>query len=329
MGKADICESDYLENPEVFADLVNGVLYQGKQVVKPQELREQDGELRSILGSNVKKMIRDKVRLWKGTAIAVLTVENQTRVDYHMVFRAMLSESMAYDRQWEKRQKELEMGEEGLTSDEFISGMRKGDKYIPVITIVVYYGRGKPWDGARTLYELLDIKGNEESILPFISDYQMNIFDYHEYDDFGQFHSELEAVFEFLRYSEDKEALKVKMTEHKGKYEELSNQAKVLLMQLSGIDALPDIGEEEFKKGEFSMCKAFADMKEEGKIEGRAEEIVESGYEFNLSETDILERLQKKLDISEEEAQKFLAVYGKSKSDGQSEINTGDGRYIL
>lgn len=144
-----------------------------------------------------------------------------------------------------------------------------------------------------------------------------------------QFHSELEAVFGFLRYSEDKEALKVKMTEHKGKYEELSNQAKVLLMQLSGIDALPDIGEEEFKKGEFSMCKAFADMKEEGKIEGRAEEIVESGYEFNLSETDILERLQKKLDISEEEAQKFLTVYGKSKSDGQSEINTGDGRYIL
>ena len=97
MGKADICESDYLENPEVFADLVNGVLYQGKQVVKPQELREQDGELRSILGSNVKKMIRDKVRLWKGTAIAVLTVENLTRVDYHMVFRAMLSECFAYD----------------------------------------------------------------------------------------------------------------------------------------------------------------------------------------------------------------------------------------
>ena len=64
--------------------------------------------------------------------------------------------------------------------------MRKGDKYIPVITIVVYYVSGKPWDGARTLYELLDIKGNEESILPFISDYQMNIFDYHEYDDFGQ-----------------------------------------------------------------------------------------------------------------------------------------------
>ena len=39
MGKEDVYESDYLENAEVFADLVNGVLYHGEQVVKPQELR--------------------------------------------------------------------------------------------------------------------------------------------------------------------------------------------------------------------------------------------------------------------------------------------------
>ena len=48
MGKPDVYESDYLENAEIFADLINGVLYQGEQVVKPQALKEQDGELRSI-----------------------------------------------------------------------------------------------------------------------------------------------------------------------------------------------------------------------------------------------------------------------------------------
>ncbi len=32
MGKADVYESDYLENAEVFADMVNGILYQGRQV---------------------------------------------------------------------------------------------------------------------------------------------------------------------------------------------------------------------------------------------------------------------------------------------------------
>lgn len=177
MGKEDVYASDYLENAEVFADLVNGVLYHGEQVVKPEELNEQDGELRSVLGETVKKTIRDKVRLWKGTALVVLSVENQTRVDYRMVTRAMLSESMAYDKQWknlkEKWRRELRnqpgTKREGLTSDEFISGMRKEDKFTPVITIVVYYGKEKPWDGAKTLHELLDAGGYEEKILPFIS----------------------------------------------------------------------------------------------------------------------------------------------------------------
>lgn len=82
MGKVDVRASDYLENEEIFADLVNGVLYHGEQVVKPQELREQDGELKSASDGTVRKVVRDKVRLWSGAVLAVFSVENQTRVDY-------------------------------------------------------------------------------------------------------------------------------------------------------------------------------------------------------------------------------------------------------
>ncbi|MCM1251697.1 MAG: Rpn family recombination-promoting nuclease/putative transposase [Clostridium sp.] len=49
---------------------------------------------------------------------------------------------------------------------------------------------------------------------------------------------------------------------------------------------------------------------EKGKIEGRAEEIIEMGYEFNLSEADILKRLQNKLDISLQTAQEYLLRFG-------------------
>ena len=31
MGREDVYENDYLEDPEIFADLVNVVLYEGKQ----------------------------------------------------------------------------------------------------------------------------------------------------------------------------------------------------------------------------------------------------------------------------------------------------------
>ncbi len=204
-----------------------------------------------------------------------------------------------------------------MTADEFISGMRKGDKLIPVITIIVYYGTDKSWDGARTLYELLDMDGMEEEIIPFISDYQLNVFDHHEHDNFGQFHSELQSVFEFLRYAGDKKALGERMVKNKEKYRRLSSQAKALLAHLTNIKKIPNVKEEELERGEFDMCKAFEDMKEEGRLEGkiegraegRAEEIVESGYEFKLSESEILERLQNRLNISLEAAQGYFAMF--------------------
>ena len=157
----------------------------------------------------------------------------------------------------------------------------------------------------------------QEKILPFISNYRLNVFDYHEYDDFSQFHSELQSFFEFLRYSGDKEKLKEKLRENRENYGSLSAEAKALLVHLTNIKEIPNVGDNELEKGEFDMCKAFEDMKEEGrtegkiegKIEGRAEEIVEMGYEFGLSENEIMERLQNKLDISVEEAEKYLGMF--------------------
>lgn len=280
MGKADVYTGDYLENPEIFADLLNGILYHGEQIVKPEELKEQDGELRSIVGRDAKKTIRDKVRLWKGTAFAVFVVENQMKVDYHMVIRTMLTEAMAYDKQWKKLREKRKPREGNLTSDEFISGMRREDKFIPVITVIVYYGKEKRWDGATTLYELLDAEGNEEVILPFVTNYRLNVFDYHDYEEFGQFRSELQSVFEFLRYSEDKRLLKEKLENNRERYEKLSNQTKALLAKLANIRKIPGVAENDLKRGEFEMCKAFEDMKEEGRIEGIKEGIKETALKM-------------------------------------------------
>lgn len=49
----------------------------------------------------------------------------------------------------------------------------------------------------------------------------------------------------------------------------------------------------------------------EGRAEGRAEEIIAAGYEFGLSEKTILERLQKKLAITPQQAREYLATYTK------------------
>ncbi len=46
-------------------------------------------------------------------------------------------------------------------------------------------------------------------------------------------------------------------------------------------------------------------------VEGRAEGIIESGYDFGLSEQDILARLQKKLQITLEQAEGYMKMLGK------------------
>lgn len=62
-----------------------------------------------------------------------------------------------------------------------------------------------------------------------------------------------------------------------------------------------------FKKGDGSMCTLFDEIR----IEGQAEGIIETGFELGLSEDDIVERLQNKLNISLQMAQEYLTRFGK------------------
>lgn len=40
MGEADLIMRDYLTSKERFADLFNGVLFEGKQVIRPEQLQD-------------------------------------------------------------------------------------------------------------------------------------------------------------------------------------------------------------------------------------------------------------------------------------------------
>ena len=54
------------------------------------------------------------------------------------------------------------------------------------------------------------------------------------------------------------------------------------------------------------MCTVFEETRREGIAEGEAKGIIETGYEFGISEEEILARLQKKLNISLAEAQEYV-----------------------
>ena len=263
MGKMDEYQFDYLEDNYRFADQVNGALFQGRQIVKPDEL--EPAEAQSVyLGKEAGarenfKTIVDKTRMWKGRLLHILAVENQAYVDYHMILRNMLSESISYQKQWKQKKAAHERAHDlKAGTDEFLSGMVKDEKFIPVITLVVYYGTEHPWNGARCLHDLLEL---EEGMKKFVTNYRLNLYDCHEHDTFDEYHTGLRQLFEVVRYGKDKDKLQRIMQENKDAYSRMDSDTGELLEVVAKIK----VGEEyeimENGEKKYDMCKAFADMK--------------------------------------------------------------------
>lgn len=89
-----------------------------------------------------------------------------------------------------------------LTNEEFLSGFRKDDKLIPIITAVVYLG-SDPWDGPRSLFEMLDVK--DDRMYSFLNDYKINIIALGEIadTDFDKFNTGLGLAMNVLKHQKD------------------------------------------------------------------------------------------------------------------------------
>ena len=66
-----------------------------------------------------------------------------------------LSEEAMMLRKQVKEQEKRDPAEKLLPGTEFLSGLKKGDRLIPVISLVIYYSPDS-WDGPRTLHEMLN-----------------------------------------------------------------------------------------------------------------------------------------------------------------------------
>ena len=176
-----------MQKPHIFCDFINGVLFEGRQRLKPRMLtRLPEGMALELPGrkGNVLRLerVRDVIfeaafsqreRL-KMIFRVILGTENQSFVDYGMVIREMGYEAGGYGEQL--RLKKLKRREEKSlkSGDEFLSGIKKDERFVPIVNFVFYYGE-REWDGSTRLLELLDIPDGEEWIYDYISDYRMNL----------------------------------------------------------------------------------------------------------------------------------------------------------
>ena len=281
MGIKDTYQYDYLDDSDRFADQVNGALFQGREVVKSEELEPADE--RAVYlgvktgGHKALEVISDKMRTWRGRLIHIITIQNQTYVDYRMVLRNMLSESIGYHRQWKRKKTRHRRARDFQNgSNAFLSGMNEDEKFIPIITLVVYCGTEQGWDGARCLYDLLDI---DDEMKGFVTNYKLNLYDCHEHDTFDEYHTGLRQLFEMIRYGKDKEQLKRVMEENKEAYSNMDNDTREMLEVMTSVKFSEPHRTME-REERYSMLKAIEDMIEDGRTEGKVVGKIESILEL-------------------------------------------------
>ena len=100
-AKADIVLKNFWKDNAHFADLFNAVLFDGEQKLHPEDLREADVDLSSVLKFNghieTIQRLRDVVKKTAyGMDFVIWGIENQQKIHYAMPLRHMIEDALSY-----------------------------------------------------------------------------------------------------------------------------------------------------------------------------------------------------------------------------------------
>lgn len=100
------------------------------------------------------------------------------------------------------------------------------------------------------------------------SDYRMRLVCINEMEEFSQFHSTLQKVFQVLACREDKEKLS-KLMEEDASYRKVDEETAEVIGTMVGVEL--EVAKNN-KEDTYDMCKAIRDLIEDGRNEGIQED---------------------------------------------------------
>ena len=258
VGQKDILLKDYF-TPDIFADAINAILYDGKSVVTPEKMRtidietqhveEKDGDIRADA------RFRDLAKIVEvdDAIYCLFAIEHQSVEDYTMPLRIMEYDVREYLRQ--------------VKSNKGVQVRIK-----PIITIVMYWKADK-WNQPVSVKDMFDrntVRWLEDNGLGgYIQDYRMHLFEPGtvKEEDLEKFKTELKDVIAYVKYSKSTEALK----DYNKKYKpDLTKSTVTLINELTNSKYVFIEGKERL-----DMCEAFEGLIEEGRAKGKVEELKE------------------------------------------------------
>ena len=224
-----------LRDEGCFADLCNYAFFQGRQVIKPEELVSRENDLSTLIG-NVDdpteiKRYRDVVRKagFHGNYV-IIGVEHQSTFDKNMIFRILNYDATTYINQVESKK-----------------------EVYPVGSFVFYTG-DEEWKLPETLKETL--KSIPSEMEPYINDWRLPVVDLKTMDARKLTNQRLRDVVE------------ISQSMFAGSYEGLRENRKIETesFMMAATFTRTNIRREDLPEGdEINMCKAmdqyFKDLK--------------------------------------------------------------------
>ena len=314
---------NYWNGNEEFADLFNAVLFGGNQIIRADELENEDTEASAVLAHRNHmqgiRAARDNIKIMKkstayGVRLVLLGLESQELIHYAMPLRVMGYDYAIYKKQYDNnaRQYKKQSVQQAVELDEheFLSKMKKTDRLMPVVTIVIYYGE-KVWDAATSLHGILNIP---TELTPYVNDYRMLLVEARQNNLY--FHNgnnqDLFNLFGILLdQNKTKRDRKAKAIEYTKEHEVSDTILKTVAGAANCIIDFDVLKQE----GGNSMWSVFEETAKEGEargeVRGEARGIIDTCHDFGLPDEDILKKLQDKMNISLQTAQEYLRMFEK------------------
>lgn len=243
MAEKDITEKNLEALNDVFADIVNVLLFKGEQVINEKDLEADTTKSMFKADGKIHEQERDVSKFWKNgeIRISILGIENQTAQDSDMPLRVISYDGASY------KQQLLDTNQK---------------KRYPVATLVLYFGTEEKWSKAKHLYDCFEVP---VKLKPFVNDYKINVFNiaFLSPKTISMFKSDFKIIAEYFR-------AKRLNQKYKGSKEKLKHANETLKMfsALTGDDSFEKVyNEGNFKKGGITMCDVVERIRNDGRTE--------------------------------------------------------------
>ena len=245
---------------DVFADIMNVMLFDGDKTVSADELTPAQKDSQFKADGKIRGQERDTAKFWRSANInmAFIGVENQVARDEFMPMRIFSYDGAEYKNQYD------------------LKNNGKLKKCYPVITLVIYFGKDN-WNYGKNLCSCFDVP---KELSKFVNDYNMNFYAVKDFtdDDIEKFTSDFKTIAEFFQ-------AELNGRNYRPSDRKLDHPHEVIDMisVFSGDDRFRDEYNEMAEKGDITMCEIYDKIQQEGmekgiekgRAEGRAEGKIE------------------------------------------------------